>query len=550
MSNNVGLSPSIVTSERDFLVGRRRVSFGFAGTVGNFNWGEVNKKKLIQDEKTLVQTFHEPDDDNFADWYAVSNYHAYNDKLYVVRAINETDSYNAGIAITETGTDAAFAALRKNKDDEITVTFESAQKLKFLAKYAGSYGNKISVAMSTSADFATANIIDTESQTITFKDTFEYAPAAGELAIVVMVDDEIVERHVVSLTQGSKDFRGRSNYIENYIERMSRYIYVYDNTANTNIASFEAVSLAGGAHTAPTAADYNTAFNEFDNPDEMELDVLYIGGAIMLADSQLVIQHVIDNILPAKRRDAMFIFDISPDILNGLTKNDMLDEVITFSSTTINRNTSFAAYYPDCKYQYDRYNDKWRWMPISGDIAGVYSVGAFFEAPAGLNRGMILNCARLMLNPDQTMRDVMYPLNINPIYTLKNIGHAVMGQKTLLHSASIFSRVETRRLFSMMQKAATNVAKYYQFQKNTPTERRRFVSDVEPFYRQLVGLDGLEDYLIVCDETNNTSDVRESNEMIADFYLKPTYSAEWIRLNFNATRGTVNFEDIVAQPLI
>lgn len=541
-------APAIITSERDFLVGRRRVSFGYGGTVGNFNWGAVGKKILVGEEKDIVRIFHEPDDDNFADWYCAVNYTVYNDKLFLVRAIKEAGSSNAGIAIDKDGASSTFTTLKKNEDHEPTITFGTDDKLKFLAKYCGEFGNKISVALATQADFETAKVIDEENNSVDFKRVFEYAPQENEVAIAVLMDDRVVERHMVSLQKGDRNFRGESSYIETYINRRSQYIHVYNNKDQNDIVSFEAVHLAGGAHAAPEASDYVNAFNEFTNADEMELDVLFIGGAITLNNSEIVVQHCLDNIVD-QRRDITFVFDISPYKLKGLTKEQMLDEVIDFSSVDVNRNTSYAAYYPDAKYQYDRYNDEWRWMPINGDVGGIYAVGAFFESPAGLNRALIRNCSRLLFNPEEPARDLMYSNNINPVYTVKNVGHAVMGQKTLLSSASIFSRVETRRLFNMMQKMGKDVARFYQFQKNNPTERRRLVSDLEPSYRQLVGLDAIDDYLIVCNESNNPSDVREANEMIADFYVKPNYSAEWIRLNFNATRGTVNFEEIVSSPI-
>lgn len=541
-----GLSPSIEINEKDFLVARRQTANRFAGTVANLNWGAVGLKTLIRDESDLVELFHEPDENNYADWYCVNNYNAYNDKLYVVRAIKDAGSSNAGINITKTGTNSAYTELRKNADVELIPTFETDDKFKFLAKYPGAFGNKLSVALSTSADFATAEIINGG---VKFINVFEFAPTTDEVAIAVLLDDRVVERFIVSLKTGSKNFRGEANYIENYIERNSLFIYAFENTSQEDYASFTSVELAGGAHVAPEASDYIAAFNEFKNSDEVELNVLFIGGAINVTNSDTIVTHIIDNIIE-KRRDIQFVFDIPTNELKVATMQGKIDNVVDFISVDINKNSSFAAYYPDAKYQYDRYNDVCRWLPINADVAGIYSIGQAFEAPGGLNRGLIKNCRKLLFNPDEETRDILYPLGINSISTIKNIGHVVMGQKTLMSSASIFSRVDTRALFILLQKNAKDVARFYKFQKNNPTERRRFVSDIEPLFRTIQGLGGVEDYLIVCDESNNTGDVREANEMIADFYIKPEYSIEWIRLNFNATRATINFEEIVAPPLI
>lgn len=539
-----GLSPSFEINEKDFLSGRRQTANRFAGTVGNFNWGPVGIKQLIRDEKDLVEVYHDPDDNNYADWFCVFNFNAYNDKLYVVRAIKELNSLNAGVAITNAGISATYSVLKKHEDHEVDVTYEAGEKFKFLAKYCGSYGNNISVALATSADFATAAV----NASLDFRNIFEFAPQVGEVALVVLLNGRVVEREIVSLTPSSKNFRGESNYIETYINRRSRYIYAYENSAETTVASFEETDLAGGAHTAPEASDYNTAFDEFKNADEMELDILFIGGAIQLADSHLVVQHVIDNIVDI-RKDIRFIFDIPTSDLANQTTNQQLTNAVDFVVTDIARNTSYAAYYPEAKWQYDKYNDKYRWMPVNGDVAGIYCIGQVWEAPAGLNRAIIKNCRKLAFNPDEAIRDILYPQNINPIYTIKSIGHVVMGQKTMLSSSSVFSRVDIRGLFILLQKNAKDVARFYKFQKNNPTERRRFISDIEPLFRQVQGLGGIEVYLIICDESNNTSNVRENNEMIADFYVKPEYSIEWIRLNFNVASATVNFEEIVSSPL-
>ena len=240
-----GLSPSIEINEKDFLSGRRQTANRFAGTVGNFNWGPVGEKQFIRDEKDLVEVFHDPDDNNFADWFSVFNFNAYNDKLYVVRAIKDDGSDNAGIVITKTGTNAPFADLKKHEDDEISVTFGADDKFKFLARYCGEFGNSISVAMATATDFpiATTYVIDEVGNQIAFRDIFEYAPQVGEVALVVLLNERVVERHIVSLTAGSKNFRGESNYIETYVNRRSKYIYAFNNTSQVDFSSFESTDF-------------------------------------------------------------------------------------------------------------------------------------------------------------------------------------------------------------------------------------------------------------------------------------------------------------------
>lgn len=438
----------------------------------------------------------------------------------------------------------AFATLKKNEDDDITITHADYQKFKVLAKYPGVYGNNISISIADSTTFATALVKTGQ----TFKNLFEFAPVAGEIAIAVLLSGVVVETFVVSLTPGSKNYRGQSNYIETYVNRYSKYIYIYNNVDVTDVNSVVNVSLTGGAHVAPEAADYIAGYNLFQNAEEIDVDVIFCGNASEIASGETVVQHIIDNIIDT-RKDCRFVISATEEDVVGAAIADGVDNMMTYVNTTINKDSSFASFYGNYKYQFDKYNDVYRWMPISGDVAGIYCLGQAWEAPAGINRGTIKNCIKLALNPSESYRDLMYPAGINPVYTMKGVGHVVMGQKTLKTStASLFSRVDIRGLFILLEKNAKDVARFYQFQKNTPFERRRFVSDVEPLFKQVQGLGGIEEYLIVCDETNNTDEVRTALTMVADFYIKPTHSAEWIRLNFNATQATVNFEEIVASP--
>lgn len=605
-----GLSPSIDIRERDFLTPGRQTANRFAGMVGNFNWGPVNEKIQVTDEKSLVEMFHQPDNLNYRDWWVANNYLSYNDKLVIVRAIKEAGSLNAGIAFfsealkrlnvtgasdefelaenvvggvsaangtvyaleedavyikvnsgtfeedelitgSETSSTATvvtidddvktckFSALKKNFDHEIEVPAESLKKFKFIAKYCGSYGNNISVAIARSVDFATAMIVGTTS----FKSRFEFAPTSTEVAVAILVNGAIAETHLVSLTPGARNYRNESYFIDSYLARYSKYVYSFTNTQINSFISSPAVAFSAGAHVAPEAADYILAYNNFDNSEELDIDVLF-SGCIDITGGATVIQHMIDNVAEV-RRDCRIVFGARKvDVVNKDVSTAVAN-MLTFISTDINKDSTFAAFYGNYKYQYDRYNDEYRWIPIDGDIAGIYSIGQAWESPAGLNRGIIKNCIKLAVNPKEGLRDSLYPAAVNPVYTIKNVGHVVMGQKTLKTSVpTLFSSVDIRGLFILLQKNAKDIARFYQFQKNTPVERRRFVADIEPLFTNIQGLGGIEEYLIVCDDSNNNV----SKTMIADFYVRPTESAEWIQLNFNATTGIVNFEDIVASP--
>ncbi len=610
-----GLSPSIDIKEKQFLTPGQQVGANrFAGMIGNFNWGTVGELVFVTEEKDIAEIFHTPDDNNFDDWFNAVNYTAYNNKLYLGRAIKEVGSFNAGLALfsefmkaltlntvvgafevsevvtgsnslatgivtaiedgvvyikvtagvfevaeTITGTDSLATAvveaieddmvssplkvLRKNYDHEAIVLPEEFIKFKILARYPGDYGNKISIAIANHIDFPTAKVIGATS----FKSIFEFAPLVNEIAVVVLINDTIAEAEIVSLVPGTKNYKGQSSYIVNMFDK-SKYIYVYDNTEMTTVVSIESTNLVGGVHMAPDIDDIINAYELFANGDGLDIDMIFDAGHANLSDGHLVQQFMLDNVADERRDLRVILSPRIEDVIN-LNITDAVDNLIDYVSNILVRDTSFGAFYGNAKYQYDKYNDKYRWVSIGGDVAGIYAVSEAWEAPAGINRATIKNCEKLAINPKEGYRDIMYPVGINPIYTMKNVGHVIMGQKTLKTSVpSLFSRVDNRGLFNLLEKNAVFVAKFYQFQKNNPFERRRFVADIEPLYKQLMGVGAIEEYLIICNETNNTDEVKDQLLMIADIYVKPYNSIEWIRLNFNATQATVNFEEIVSSP--
>jgi len=437
--------------------------------------------------------------------------------------------------------------LRKNSN-EITVANETSQILKFVARYCGSYGDNISVAISTVADFESAIITGTTK----FADNFEFAPTGTEIALAVLLNGEILEKHIVSLTEGTKNYRGENNYIETYLENYSSLIFAYHNTGETVVLSQEATNLIGGNATTPTSSDVILSYNLFANPNEVDVDVIFDGANMDMTGGEDVVKHIVDNILEVNKVMRGVFGAKETDLVGVSTNATKSTNLQTYLGTTIAKQSSFGAFYGDYKYQKDVYNDKYRWVPISGDITGLYATSQAFEAPAGISRGLIKNCIKLAFNPSETYRDTLNPKGINTIYNIRNAGFVCMSQKTMQTAVPTpFSRVETRGLFILLRKATVNSSLYYLFQKHTPAMRRRFVSDVEPYFRNLQGLDAIEEYLIVCDETNNPSNVRDNNMMIGDFYVKPFNSVEWIKLNFTATQSNVNFEElIIASPLV
>jgi phage tail sheath protein FI len=263
-----------------------------------------------------------------------------------------------------------------------------------------------------------------------------------------------------------------------------------------------------------------------------------------------VVNYIIDNV--ALERLDCVVFASPQDVSSD-------EVVIGDDSTAVNKliayrnqlgSNSYTVLDSGFKYQYDRYNDVYRWVPLNGDIAGVCARTDYTNdpwwSPGGLNRGQIKNVVRLSCNPNQTMRDNLYKNSINPVVTFPGQGTVLFGDKTLLTKPSAFDRINVRRLFIVLEKSIATAAKYQLFEFNDAFTRAQFKNLIEPFLRDVQGRRGITDFLVKCDESNNTGEVIDRNEFIADIFVKPTRSINYITLNFVAARSSINFTELGA----
>jgi phage tail sheath protein FI len=210
--------------------------------------------------------------------------------------------------------------------------------------------------------------------------------------------------------------------------------------------------------------------------------------------------------------------------------------------------TSYSVMDGNWKYQYDRYNDVYRWVPLNGDIAGLCvntdSTRDPWYSPAGYNRGHIKNAVKLAFNPTKANRDDMYQDGINPVVNNPGNGIVLLGDKTLLAAPSAFNRINVRRLFIVIEKAVATAAKYQLFEFNDAFTRAQFSSLLTPFLRGVQGRRGIYDFQVICNSSNNTGEVIDRNEFVADIFIKPAKAINFIQLNFIATRSGVDFSEI------
>jgi phage tail sheath protein FI len=213
--------------------------------------------------------------------------------------------------------------------------------------------------------------------------------------------------------------------------------------------------------------------------------------------------------------------------------------------------SSYAVMDSGWKYQYDKYNDLYRWVPLNGDIAGLCAKTDNLRdpwwSPAGLQRGMIKNSIKLAYNPNKTDRDTLYKVGVNPVVSFPAEGTLLFGDKTFLNYASAFDHINVRRLFIVLEKAISRAARASLFEFNDAFTRSQFVSLVEPFLRTVKGRRGVTDYKVVCDESNNPGSVIDANQFVGDIYIKPSRSINYIQLNFVAVRTGVSFSEVVGQ---
>ena len=358
----------------------------------------------------------------------------------------------------------------------------------------------------------------------------------------------------VSKASDGKSPQGDDNYYPNVIKTRSEYIYWMDHntsgttwgdaaagTTYTDIADPFVDTLAGGSDgTAPTNGEKKTAYEKFSDTDSVDVGLIMAGPADQThADNVITIAE--------NRRDAIaFISPERSDVVNVTNNFTQLSNVKDFHSNV--KSTSYAVLDSGYVYKYDRYNDVFRFVPLNGDVAGLCArtdlIADSFYSPAGLNRGILKGAVKLAFNPTKPQRDELYPNRINPVVSQPGTGTLLFGDKTALKSPSAFDRINVRRLFILLQKAIATAAKFQLFEFNDEFTRAQFRNIVEPFLRDIQGRRGVVDFLVVCDETNNTGEVIDRNEFVADIFIKPARSINFITLNFIATRTGVAFEEV------
>ena len=387
---------------------------------------------------------------------------------------------------------------------------------------------------------------------------------SGDEMHIIVIDEDgrftgtantVLEKYAfVSKASDSINNDGSANYYKTVINTQSQYAWWlghlpgavnWGNTASgitfTNLNNSQSYSLAAGADGTIGNSEIITSFGFFANPDVVDVSLLMTGpGNATVATSVIAIAE--------SRKDVLvFVSPTQASVVNnaGFESTSILAFRAGLTSS------SYAVLDSGYKYQYDKYNDVYRYVPLNGDIAGVCARTDLerdpWYSPGGLSRGVIKNVIKLAYNPTKTERDNLYVQGINPVVTFQGEGTILFGDKTLLNKPSVFDRINVRRLFIVLEKSIARAARSTIFEFNDQFTRAQFVNLVEPYLRDVQGRRGITDFRVVCDTTNNTPEVIDSNRFVGDIYIKPARSVNFIQLNFVAVRTGVSFEEIVGR---
>lgn len=626
------LSAGVNVSEIDLTTIVPTVSTTVGAVVGQFVWGPVETRQLIDTEVKLVAQFGKPDSNTYLSFFSASNFLAYGNQERVTRAANVS---------TKNATANGNAALQiKNEVDyENNYLDGSGTFGEFAARYPGSLGNNLKVSVcgsanvfssnvtlqatatgnSTNAGLATVGttgntsgfvragdyvkvgtnpyikvtsanataIVLASALTVTvtgpaiilrkweYADEFDSAPGtsdyatahsahADELHVIVIDEDggisgvtgQVIEKYpFVSKGSDAKSNDGSSIYYPVVIFNKSKWIYWGDHDTNgtnwgntvtgttfTDVTQALRLSLSGGTDQTVTDGDFERAWDLYVNADVVDVSLLISGEA-----SSTVSEYIIDNVAEVRKDVLAFFSPSRASVVDNLGSE--ADDVVTYRNLLTS--SSYAEIDSNWKYQYDKYNDTYRYLPLNGDIAGLCvrtdTTRDPWFSPGGFDRGQIKNVIKLAWNPDQAERDLLYKNGINPVVTFPGDGTVLYGDKTMLSKPSAFDRINVRRLFIVLEKAIARAAKFSLFEFNDEFTRAQFVAMVEPFLRDVQGRRGIFDYRVVADTTNNTPEVIDANQFVGDIYVKPARSINFIQLNFVAVRTGVSFDEIVGK---
>jgi phage tail sheath protein FI len=569
------VSPGVEVKEIDATNVIPAVSTSIGGSVGFFTKGPIDTPITVSSEKQLVETFGEPTAETFKYFGPMAGFLKYGNALKVIRVVG------SGVLNATNGT----AQLIKSKDDYDSKTL-AATAGDFIARNAGLEGNaiEVQVCLANATSFAAW----------THASLFGRAPGTSNFAVSKGNSDALDEMHVAvidktgaisgvpgtvletfeGLSQGTnaKNDDGSTNFFKDVINNGSQYIFVgyigaawlggkalqpaaitqastsytaADDTGPQSTAG-QFVVLSGGVDGTVANSSIPAGLDLLKDAETLDVNLLFATADLSTESAAIAIklQEVAEH-----RKDCVAFVSPPVSLTDGSTTPSAA--TIAADATLSGRNSSYVVLDSTSIKVYDKYSDSYSFINASGHIAGLCAntdrVADAWFSPAGETRGQLLGVTKLGFNPNKADRDTLYKASVNPLVSFPGQGTMLFGDKTSQFRASAFDRINVRRLFIVLEKAISTASKSMLFEFNDEFTRANFRNMVEPFLRDVKGRRGITDFLVICDETNNTGNVIDSNQFVADIFIKPARSINFIKLNFIATRTGVEFSEIAGQ---
>lgn len=604
------VSPSVIVKEIDATGSIPAVANAPAAIAGVFNWGPVMEPILITSETNLVARFGRPSDDNGETFFAAADYLSYSNALYVTR-VEENSSVatsvgfpfkakyagalgnSLGISYVSGKTQYAETLFEVGELTLGTITFGSTT-LVMKSTVSGintrlNVGDTLRVG-NTSIGYqaftvtsVAASAPDAVTGVITYtvgintpyslpilnwvelKVTREWKfaqnvasePSTNCLHIVVYDVDgkisgtsnavlEIYDN--VSLDSNSKTYDGATNYYKNVITNRSSYI-TYDDSITIGASTIKYSILTGGSNGLNESnisfGKVALGYDKFKNSEEIDISFVLQGKAIGGVNGSGLANYILSNIVEYRKDCMLFISPSYTAVVSPSATEVKLQNIIAFRDSM--QNSSYWFMDSGYKYRYDKYNDKYRWVPLNGDIAGLSARIDPWESPAGYKRGIIKNVIKLAYNPNKTHRDLLFGSDINPVMSQTGQGVMLFGDKTGLGTESAFNRINVRRLFITVEKAIATMAASFLFDFNDTFTQNQFKNTVVPYLANIQGKRGITDFRVISDSTINTPDIVDANTFKGNIFIKPARTISIIELTFVATRTGIEFGEIIGQ---
>ena len=585
------VSPGVEVNEIDLTDIVPAVSTSIGGYAGFFRWGPTGRLVTVGSEKELAQAFGTPTKGTGGEiersFFTAASFLKYGNNLKISKAAVEdsttaipSDQIGASGALNHVdstykinGPEDLFGDLLDDlRTDDIRVT----------ARYTGKIADGLTVLFITSTTSGAAKN--------SYGINLQYEPGSTDWALslrkplvgsepndevaVVVIDSSgnfsgkagtvLEQMEGLSMITNAKNQYGESNYWVDYVNSNSSYICgvpftgdpvleadwelppVYTSLTGNLVSNYIA-QLWGGVDGTGDGQDIVNALELFEDSETVDVNLLFAHSFSTVSPTETIDDEIVRIV--SSRKDCMG-FISAPLTMATMTSNAAKKEELLDKFSGINSN-SYLVFDSSPAYVYNRYSDSYLWIPLSGHMAGLCAstdeVADPWFSPAGFNRGNLLGVTKLAYNPTQADRDDIYQQRINPVVSFPGRGIVLYGDRTGLAKPSAFDRINVRRLFITLEKAISTAAKFQLFELNDEFTRASFRNAVEPYLRGIQGRRGITDFRVVCDGRNNTGEVIDSNRFVADIYIKPARSINFITLNFIATRTGVAFEELIGQ---